>query len=198
MLYINLGSQDAVRTGMTFQVYDAVRGIPKMENENDPTLPKGKGSIQIMRVLPTQSECRIVQSTPGQTIRDGDLIANLAYDKNVPVRFRIYGDFDLNNDGKTAPADRERLSSLVQQFGGKVVDDVTVGTDVLVLGQEPEVPSLSAEDRNDPLKVAQQSQKQQQRDAYLEVLRKAQSLSIPVLNQNQFLYYIGYFEEVSR
>ena len=195
-LYIDLGRQDSITTGMTFQVYDRVRGIPRMESATD--LPKGKGSVQVVRVLPTQAECRVVEQTPGQTIREGDLIANLAYDKNVPPRFRIYGDFDLDNNGRPGPGDRERLDSLVRQFGGQVVDDVTVNTDVLVLGRQPAVPTLSPEERNDATRVAEQFRLQQQLDAYNAVLNKAESLNIPVLNQNQFLYYIGYFEQVRR
>ena len=197
-LYIDLGRQNHITTGMTFEVYDGVRGIPRMESQTDPALPKGKGSIQVVSVNPTQAECRIVQATPGQTIRAGDVIANLAYDKNVPVRFRIYGDFDLDNNGRSDASDRERLSSLVRQFGGEIVDDVTVKTDVLVLGTEPVVPTLQGDERNDPTKQAEQFRLQQQRDQYEAVLNKALSLNIPVLNQNQFLYYIGYYEQIGR
>ena len=197
-LYIDIGRNDHVTTGMTFQVYDGVRGIPRMESETDPSLPKGKGSIQVVRVNPTQSECRVVQTTPGHTIRQGDVIANLAYDKNVPPRVDIYGDFDLDNNGRSDPSDRERLVSLVDQFHGKMVDTVSVETDVLVLGKQPVVPKLTAEERNDPTKIAEQFNLQQKLDAYNAVLAKAQSLNIPVFNQNQFLYYIGYYEQVRR
>ena len=196
-LYINLGSNDSITTGMTFQVYDAVRGIPQMQNETD--LPRGKGSIQVLRIVSgTSAECRVIENTPGQPIREGDLIANLAYDKNVPVTFRVYGDFDLDNNGKTDPRDRERLNSLVQQFGGKLVDDITVTTDVVVLGREPVVPTLSAEEERDSAMISQRYQAQAQLDAYNATLKRAQEFNIPVLNQNQFLYYIGYFEQIRR
>lgn len=193
-LYINLGRNESITNGMTFEVYDSVLGIPKMES--DDALPRGKGSIQIIRVLPNSAEARIIATTPGQVIREGDLIANLAYDPNVPVRFRIYGDFDLNNDGRVDERDRDRIESLVREFGSEVVPQVTVETDLLVMGQEPQLPDYSEEERRiDSQKAAEYERARQRFEAYRNVIEQAQSLNKPILNQNQFLYYIGYFDQ---
>ena len=140
----------------------------------------------------------MISTQPGETIRQGDLIANLAYDKNVPVRFRIYGDFDLDNDTVSEPRDRERIETLVREFGGRVVSDVTVETDVLVLGKEPVVPTLTPEEQQDALKVAEQQRLRDKLAAYQDVLDNAQRLGVKVFNQSAFLYEIGYFEQVRR
>lgn len=197
-LYINLGRNQGISNGMTFQVYDPVIGIPKVESQEATNLPTGKGSIQVIRVEHDSAEARIVHQEPGQNIREGDLIANLAYDKNVPVRFRIYGSFDLDNDGNPSPTDRDRLMTLVREFRGRIVDDVTVETDVLIMGQEPEVPRVTEADLADPMKNQEYQRAVQQRDEYMAVRKQAQDLNVPILNQNQFLYYIGYFDQVNR
>ena len=195
LLYINLGRNHSITNGMTFEVYDAVRGIPKLESAED--LPRGKASIQIVRVQPNQSEARVVTLAPGQAIREGDLVANLAYDRNIPVRFRVYGAFDLENAGQVNTRDRDRIEALIREFGGQVVPSVTVETDILVIGQEPEVPKPgSATPTAEEIRIIAQAQ--QQLNEYRAVLKQAQDLNIPILNQNQFLYYIGYFDQARR
>jgi hypothetical protein len=197
-LYINLGRNQGITNGMTFQVYDAVTGIPKVTAERPTDLPQGKGSVQVIRVDPNSAEARVVNQQIGQNIREGDLIANLAYDKNVPVRFRIYGDFDLDNDGVTMPSDRDRMLTLVREFGGQLVEDVTVETDVLVMGKEPEVPRMTEEELLDSRNQRIHQEAIQRRDDYVAVREQARGLNVPILNQNQFLYYIGYFDQIRR
>ena len=197
-LYINLGRNQGITNGMTFQVYDPVTGIPKATSDRPTELPVGKGSIQVIRVDPNSSEARVINQEAGQNIREGDLIANLAYDKNVPVRFRVYGDFDLDNDGQTMPSDRERMLTLVREFGGNLVNEVTVETDVLVMGKEPEIPRMTEDDLLDPRNQNIYQEAVRRRDEYIAVRQQAQQLNVPILNQNQFLYYIGYFDQVRR
>ncbi len=197
-LTINLGRNHGITNGMTFQVYDPVTGIPKATSANPSELPRGKGSIQVISVDPNSSEARIVNEELGKNIRQGDLIANLAYDRNVPVRFRVYGDFDLDHDGVTQPSDRDRIMTLVREFRGRLVDDVTIETDVLVMGKEPEVPRITEADLLDPIKQREHQRAVERRDAYMAERQKALDLNVPILNQNQFLYYIGYFDQVRR
>src|SRR5690606_4308122 len=126
---------------------------------------------------------RVIATTPGQVIREGDLIANLAYDPNVPIRFRIYGDFDLNNDGRIDERDRDRVESLVREFGGEIVPQVTVETDLLVMGKEPVLPEFSEEERRlDGQKAAAYERARQRLEAYRNVISQAQALNIPILN----------------
>ena len=197
-LFVDIGRNHGISNGMTFEVYDPVTGIPRVESEEATDLPIGKGSIQIIQVDPNSSVARVVNQRAGQTIREGDIVANLAFDKNVPVRFRVYGDFDLDNDGTPSPVDYNRVLTLIREFGGRVVEDVTVNTDVLVMGQEPVVPRVTEAELADPEKNRQWQQAVELRERYMAVRNQAKELNIPILNQNQFLYYIGYFDQANR
>ena len=197
-LFIDLGRNQGITNGMTFEVYDPVAGIPKVDSTDATALPSGKGSIQVISVDPNSSIARVVQQRPGQVIREGDTIANLAYDQHAPVRFRVYGDFDLNNDGTPSPVDYDRLITLIREFGGRIVQDITVETDVLVMGQEPQVPRVTQAQLEDPEENRRYRQAVERLERYMAVREAADKLNIPILNQNQFLYYIGYWDQANR
>ncbi len=96
------------------------------------------------------------------------------------------------------PSDRERMLTLVREFGGNLVNEVTVETDVLVMGKEPEIPRMTEDDLLDPRNQNIYQEAVRRRDEYIAVRQQAQQLNVPILNQNQFLYYIGYFDQVRR
>jgi hypothetical protein len=193
--YIDLGSGDQVIPGMTFEVYDRNEGIPPIGDPNtDLNLPKGKGSIEVTRVGGTSSECRIVNMAPSQAFTEGDLIANLVYDRHAKNKFVVYGNFDLARSGKVNPQDTEVVKRLVTQWGGEVMPDINVDTDFVVLGAEPVVPTLSKDDLQDPVQKAIYDRAVAEAEAYANFRDKAINYRIPILNQNRFLYMIGYYE----
>src|SRR5581483_8495558 len=150
-VYINLGTGDQISPGLTFEVYDRAEGIPPVgDASTDDNLPTGKGSIEVVRVGAGSSECRIVKQQAGQVIHEGDLIANLVYDRNTKYQFFIYGDFDLDQNGVSTPQDADVIKRLVTQWGGKVTDKVNADTDFVVLGKEPTVIIPSKEEATDP------------------------------------------------
>ncbi len=200
-VYIDLGSGDQVVPGLTFEVYDRVEGMPRTTATTptgDPILPQGKASIEVVRVGGTSSEARIVRQQTGTILQQGDIIANLVYDPNTRYRFMVYGKFDLDNNDVATAADTEVIKRLITQWGGRLVDEVTVNTDFVVLGAEPQIPEFTSEELRDPLNFARMEQAQQELDAYLDVVQRARELSIPILNQNRFLYFIGYFDQARR
>ena len=146
----------------------------------------------------TSSEARSVRQQTGTSLQQGDIIANLVYDANTRYRFTVYGKFDLDNNDVPTAADTEVIKRLITQWGGRLVDEVSVNTDFVVLGSEPQIPEFDSEDLRDPLNFALMEQAQQELDAYLDVVQRARELSIPVLNQNRFLYFIGYFDQARR
>ena len=83
-------------------------------------------------------------------------------------------------------------------FGGKLIDKVGVDTDFVVLGKEPTIPVIPPEEREDPFQQKRLREAQEALDAYLEVQRQATDLRIPVLNQNRFLYLVGYYNQATR
>ncbi len=220
---INLGQADQVPIGMTFEVYNPNKGIPplgdgttvvrstsKLVDISERKLPKGKGSIEVINVgADHTSQCRIMHEEPGQRISRGDIIANLVYSRNIKHNFVVYGYFDLaNSNAIVRRNDAPVIRRLIQQWGGQVqpivdsahpADSVTRETDfVIVGGKEPVIPNFSAEDLRDPALAMVAEHAKSRQAAYRGVLAKAADFGVPVMSQDQFLYYTGYFEQARR
>jgi hypothetical protein len=199
VVYIDLGQGDQITPGLTFQVFDRAEGIPA---PGDPTtnenLPRGKASIEVTRVSPTSSEARVVNVQPGQALAEGDLIVNLVYDRNTKYNFLVYGNFDLDQNGVATPEDADVIRRLITQWGGALTDQVNVNTDFVVLGVEPQVPTFTREDLEDPINLARYNEAQEQLQQYQDVLAAARSMHVPILNQNRFLYFVGFYELARR
>jgi hypothetical protein len=201
LVYINLGSGQQVVPGLTFEVYDKAEGMPRKtetDAQGDPVLPKGKAAIEVVRVGGTSSEARIIRQETGTILTQGDLIANLVYDRNTKYNFVVYGKFDLDQNEQPTTADAEVIKRLITQWGGQIQPEVTVSTDFVVLGVEPVLPEFTADDLLDVVNVAKLDAAQRELDAYLDVVQKARDLNIPVLNQNRFLYFVGYYDLARR
>ena len=197
--YINLGYGTGVTNGLTFEVYDKLSGVPPLPPSvnGDEQLPIGKASIEIIHVGQNSSECRIVHTDPGAVLVEGDVIENLVYDAHQRYKFDVFGDFDLAKTGRPNPADAEVIKRLVTQWGGSLIDKISPDTDFLVLGAEPVLPEFAKDD----LTPENQDKLQKAQDAlekYNDVRQQAKDLHIPVLNQNRFLYYVGYYDQATR
>ena len=197
--YINLGYGTGVSPGLTFEVYAKSSGVPPIPPavNGDEQLPVGKASIEITHVGQNSSECRIVKTAPGAVLTEGDVIENLVYDAHQKYAFDVYGNFDLANTGRPNPADAEVVKRLVTQWGGKLTDRISPDTDFLVLGAEPVVPEFGKDDLT-PENQAKVQAAQDALDKYQQVRQDAKDLHIPVLNQNRFLYYVGYYDQAKR
>lgn len=199
MLYLDLGTGDGVSAGMTFELYDRVLGIPKPgDPTNDENLPKGKASIEVVKVAAGSSECRIIRQTPGETVVEGDAAVNLVFDKNIKYNVMVYGNFDLDRNGQATAADADVIKRLVTRWGGKIVTTLNADTDFLVIGKVPEVPTPSQEELDRPEVQFELDRKKKELADYDDVLAQAIQLNIPVLNQNRFLYFTGYYEQSAR
>ena len=197
-VFINLGQRQHVTKGLTFEVYDKNKGIPPLGNGLDETngLPTGKASIEVFNVGPDTSECRIIKVQPGQTIIIGDLIANLVYDPSVSYNFFVFGKFDLSNSGVPTPGDAEIIKRLITQWGGKTQQTVDLDTDFVVMGAEPVVHPIS--DPNNAGEVLRHNQEQADLKKYQDTIAAASQLGVPVMNQNRFLYFVGYYDQATR
>jgi len=106
----------------------------------------------------------------------------------------IAGEFDLDDDGTVDRNAEQKLSGLIEKWGGKVAAKVTVDTDYLVLGDKP--PALKQptfqELEIDPGATKKFQDSQRMLARYDEVLTHAQALWVPVLKYDRFLYFIGY------
>jgi hypothetical protein len=198
-VYINLGQESSITPGLTFEVYDKIDGIPPLgDPAAEDTLPQGKASIEVVRVGAGSSEARITRQTLGTQLVEGDLIANLVYDPNVKYNFVVYGDFDMDRNGQATPQETDVVRRLVTQWGGQLMDRVNVDTDFVVLGAEPVLPTFTREDLQDPFNQKRLADAQAALEAYDQVRNRARDLHIPIMNQNRFLYLIGFYNQARR
>jgi hypothetical protein len=205
VVYINLGSGDHLVPGMTFEVYNRRDGIPKQDDlMAEENLPIGEGSIEVERVYAFDSQCRVTKLEIGQHLNEGDLIANLVYDRNTKYNFVVYGNFDLAHVGqvKTSTekqnADARKIEALVTEWGGHVQKEINVDTDFVVMGAVPEVRQFTADELQDPLNRRLLDEQKAAFDAFEAELDKAKELHIPIMNQNRFLYFCGYYDNAQR
>lgn len=179
--YINLGSNDQAKPGMTFAVY----GLGS-ENKEDI-----KGRIRITKVKDDISECRIVQQDQADPIVSGDTVANLAYHAARSYVFMVMGDFDLDESGMPTEQDREEIKDAIRRFGGELTGTLDYRTDYVVMGQEPDKPEQPSPDASDAtLRAYQEAMQEYKR--FFDIRESAQQMQIPVLNKNRFLIFTGY------
>ncbi|MFA5553136.1 MAG: hypothetical protein WCZ89_04630 [Phycisphaerae bacterium] len=185
-VHINLGSQDRVYPGLTFAVYN--RNVP---------IPRdgvGKGEIEVFNVAKNISTARIVRSDPKNPILVGDIIANLVWDSKQTNLFVVAGDFDLDGDGTMDYQAVEKIKALIEGWGGKIETAVSVNTSFVVLGEPPAVLPRPTYDQIaiDPMAMEKHEASLKKLDHYKQVRQQAETLAIPILNFDRFLYLIGY------
>ncbi|KKK81705.1 hypothetical protein LCGC14_2810760, partial [marine sediment metagenome] len=77
---------------------------------------------------------------------------------------------------------------------GRIVDDISIMTDFIVLGMEPKVMTAPTSNQIDIDPMVEQRYDQAQEDAlrYNEIIKQAQTFMVPVFNQRRFMNLIGY------
>ncbi len=186
IVFINLGSSSKVYPGLTFAVYDRSAPIPQ-----DGT---SKGEIEVFDVAANTATARITSSSKRNPIAQGDIILNLIWDSKTTNRFVVVGDFDFNGDGLIDADAKTKIAQLIENWGGKVEDTVSIDTDYVVLGNEPmprKKPTLD-EIEADPLANEKYEASVKAAEQYKEAKAQAKDLYIPVFNFKRFLNFIGY------
>jgi predicted nucleic acid-binding Zn-ribbon protein len=193
VVHLNIGSDQHVYRGLTFTVYDRSGAIPKDG--------KGKAEIEVFDVGDTYCAARITKSNPKEPILLGDIAANLIWNSDKTNVFVIAGDFDLDGDGNIDENATWRIKSLIEKWGGKVVDNISIDTDFLLLGDQPEVPEQQPtleQQELDPGALQRYEARLQQLNQYNQLQSQAQSLWIPIFKYERFLYFIGYKGQISK
>jgi hypothetical protein len=121
---------------------------------------------------------------------------NLVYNTHTQFKFCVFGEFDLANTGSPTAGDVDVIRRLVTQWGGALTDRVNIDTDFLVLGKEPVVSPLP--DSPTPVDQDRHDKAQAAYDKFIQVQTDAIHLNIPILNQNRFLYFVGYYDQAKR
>jgi len=189
VVYINLGRPDKIKVGMGFEVYSQTLEPRK-------TL-RGKASLEVVNIMEESAECRVTRRAPGQPIIEGDIIVNIAFERNRVPKFVIRGDFDLNYDGIVDFDGPEQVASLIRQWGGQVVPELDESVDFVVIGLAPQVPTFAEGQPVSDLVADQANQKKLEFGQFTALRDRAQKMYIPVITQNQFLYLLGYAGDTS-
>jgi hypothetical protein len=193
VVHLNIGNDQHVYRGLTFTVYDRSGAVPKDG--------KGKAEIEVFDVADTYCAARIMESNPKQPILLGDIAANLIWNSDKTNVFVIAGDFDLDSDGNIDENAHGRIQSLIEKWGGKVVNDISIDTDFLVLGDQPQVPEQQPTFEQlelDPGAMQRYEARLQQLNNYNQLQSQAQALWIPIFRYERFLYFIGYKGQISK
>ncbi|RME70506.1 MAG: hypothetical protein D6776_11580 [Planctomycetota bacterium] len=118
LAWINIGRDDRLRRGLTFEVFQYIKGGKK----------KHKGLIEVKRVEDETAQVAILeQADPLDPIVAGDFVASPLFDRKKEMVFVFVGDRPTN--------DRYNMSQLrrrIEEFGGRVDKNVTIDTDFVV------------------------------------------------------------------
>lgn len=185
-IVINRGRNQRVVLGMTFEVYGDAALI---KLDNDGNYPRGKASIEVIRVDDNSSTARIIRAARGQPVVNNDVIASAIYDPKKVYNFVVYGNFE-NAEGIATQAAADEIRALIDQWGGKTTDTLTGDVDFVVLGQRPPMPPNPPANATGP-EVQEFIRKKKFVQEYDRLLQQAAATQIPVLNQNRLQTLIG-------
>jgi hypothetical protein len=192
VVHLNIGIDDHVYQGLTLTVYDRGTSVPEDG--------KGKAEIEVFDVAKTYSAARITKSELIKPILQGDIVANLIWDTDRTNVFVIAGDFDLDNDNQIDYNGADKIKTLIEKWGGRVDNALSIDTNFLVLGKQPQVlqkPTVEEVDI-DPRAMEVYNASLQRLDRYNGLRDQAQSLWIPIFTFDRFLYFIGYKSHIGQ
>jgi len=184
VVYLDIGSKDHVYPGLTFSVYNQNAPMPKDG--------KGKAEIEVFRIEKNISAARIISEA--DPILTQDIIANLIWDSETSNRFVVAGDFDFDRDGKVDYDGIDKIKQLIEHWGGRIVSEVTIETDFVILGKEPKPIARPTREETEiyPSMTRKYEESLQRVNIYNDTLKEANKFSIPVFNQKRFMYLTGY------
>ncbi|MBI5722549.1 MAG: hypothetical protein HZA50_01215 [Planctomycetes bacterium] len=207
--YIDIGSDEKVKPGMTFSVYagrvprkaDLVakdKSADQLDKEWDEYLKiKCKAKLVVIDTDRRFSECRIVEQRRGDPILAGDVITNPIVDPIKSFNFVVKGDFDLYGTGRAARSSDERkrkidqIKKYIVACGGKIADDIDANTDYVVLGEAPETLGAVLPEDDERVKAIKELALKE-----LEEFNKTRDAAFKsgfqILNANRFLTLTGY------
>ena len=198
-VFIDRGFQDRIELGMTFEIYDSPS---QLRTDAYGNMPRGKASIEVVKVGKTTSTAKITRSTSSQPIVRDNIIVNAVYDPNYKYSFLVHGDFDADGDG-IPESNNSFIKDQIERWGGKIVDDEGIlpgDLDFLVLGIAPREPEpypkawKDKEGRVHEASAAMVSDYQRKKQAFLDyerLLTQARAAQVPVLSSNRFLVLTG-------
>ena len=185
VIYIDAGRDNHIRPGLKFEVFSPTADAAGGDF-------RGKASVEVTAISDTTAECRVTRQAPGRPIVEGDIVVNIAYERNRRPKFVVRGDFDLDYDGKVDWNGSENVTAIVEAWGGEVADEVSETTDFLVLGMGPTIPSLAGEGPTSDVIRSLADTRLDQLEKFEGDIETARTRYIPVITQSQLLFLTGY------
>ena len=185
IVHLNLGSKDRVYRGLRFAIYDKNIPIPKDG--------KGKAKIEVFDVQENTSVARVTESDIKQPIIIDDVVANLIWSADMENVFVIAGNFDIDGDGFYDYIADDKIKDMIEGWGGKVAEEITIETDYLILGSAPKIsrkPTLDQLDV-DPMAMDKYETSVRNFEAYQMTKMVALDFDIPIFNLERFRNFIG-------
>jgi DNA-binding FrmR family transcriptional regulator len=183
IVYINLGKLDGIKVGMGFEVFSTVEA---------PREARGKASLEVVTVGENMAECRVTRSTEGQPIVENDSVVNIIYERGKQPRFVVRGEFDLDYNGTPDSGGAAKIEGLIRQWGGIVVADLDETVEYVVIGTAPQTPVIPGGEPLTPVVRAQLEAKALANTQFQDLIKRAETLHIPVVTQSQFLFLTGF------
>jgi len=186
VVHLGIGSDDHAYRGLRFTVYDRSTSVTNSG--------EGKAEVEIFDIAKNHSAARIIRSEMNRPILAGDVVANLIWDSKKTNEFVVAGEFDLDNDGIIDYDAIDKIKALIEKWGGRVADEVSIDTDFVVLGKAPMVlrKPTPEEIEIDPTEMQRYNASLRRLERYKEVQSRAEALWLPIFKYERFLYFIGY------
>lgn len=186
LIYLDIGSEAHVYTGLTFVIFD--KSNPRPKNGI------GKAEIEVFQVGKKVSAARVISSDTNNPISQDDLAVNLIWNSKTSNKFVVTGEFDYDGNGKIDKDGREKIIQLIERWGGIVTDNVTIATDFVVLGHAPTVPQKPTfkQIEYDPTIEQKYEKALTGNETYTKILIAAEKLDTPKFNRQRFFNLIGY------
>ena len=191
-VFIDLGRQDRIRPGMTFEVYDEPGQIRVDPNTGD--YSRGKASLQVIKVADATATARVTRTSGARPVVRDDVIANAVFNPEYRFKFLVFGLFDVDGNGTPSEDEADYIRSRIIEWGGEVVsgDQLTGDLDFVVLGEVPDYTPTELIPRNaTPEEITIILNKRKAYDQYEELFQQAINAQIPVLNWNRFRILTG-------
>ena len=192
IVHLNIGSNDHVYRGLTFSVYDKSMPIPKDG--------QGKAEIEIYNVEKNISAAQITRYDKSRPIVMDDIVANLIWDGDKMNVFVVSGEFDLDGDGVIDFNGDDKIKSLIEKWGGRVSDSISIDTDFVILGKSPAILQKPTFEMLEvyPMAMEKYQLTIQKLENYNKITEQARTLSIPIFNTKRFLNLVGYTQKSTR
>jgi hypothetical protein len=175
IVWIDLGSADALRPLVTFSVYDA--------DVRDTTRATPKGTLEVTMLMGEhQAEARVTSDDVRNPILQGDGIYSPAWHRGKQQHFALTGIIDIDGDGMS---DLQMVRNLISLNDGIV--DAYLGDDGAVEG------TMSVNTRYLVVgKIPEGAFRMKQMEGWQAMTKDAATLGVETLTLDQFLDQMGY------